>query len=315
VKSKGIVERAKEFFSEGLFEGEVRFMEPMKNHTSLRIGGPADVFVIPQDIDSLRNVHVSLKTRQIPFYPLGGGTNVLVRDGGIEGGVISFRSLKKIEVLNEDNGYVNLFVESGTPLQRLVNISRGNGYSGMEGLVGIPGSIGGAVYGNAGAFGYEMKDVLVSVAIMDSEGNIVRLRAEEIDFGYRSSSISPGELILSAEIKLKKDKREDVLARVEDFLKKKREKQPIWEPSAGCVFKNPPGLSAGRLIDEAGCKGMRIGEVEVSNIHANFLINKGGANASDFIRLMDEIVQRVKERFGVLLEPEIKIVGRDGVNR
>jgi UDP-N-acetylmuramate dehydrogenase len=316
VKSKGIVERAKEFFSEGLFEGEVRFMEPMKNHTSLRIGGPADVFVIPQDIDSLRNVHVSrLKTRQIPFYPLGGGTNVLVRDGGIEGGVISFRSLKKIEVLNEDNGYVNLFVESGTPLQRLVNISRENGYSGMEGLVGIPGSIGGAVYGNAGAFGYEMKDVLVSVAIMDSEGNIVRLRAEEIDFGYRSSSISPGELILSAEIKLKKDKREDVLARVEDFLKKKREKQPIWEPSAGCVFKNAPGLSAGRLIDEAGCKGMRIGEVEVSNIHANFLINKGGANASDFIRLMDEIVQRVKERFGVLLEPEIKIVGRDGVNR
>jgi UDP-N-acetylmuramate dehydrogenase len=315
MKSQGIVERAKEFFSEVLFEGEVRFLEPMKNHTSLRIGGPADVFVIPQDIDFLRNVHLSLKARQIPFYPLGGGTNVLVRDGGIEGGVISFRSFKRIEVLNEDNEYVNLFVESGTLLQKLVNFSRENGYSGIEGLVGIPGSVGGAVCGNAGAFGYEMKDVLVSVSTMDTEGNIIRLGADGIDFGYRSSNISPGELILSTEIKLKKDKREDVLARVEGFLKKKREKQPISEPSAGCVFKNPPGLSAGRLIDEAGCKGMRIGEVEVSKIHANFLINKGRANASDFIRLMDEVVQRVKERFGVLLEPEIKIVGRDSVNR
>jgi UDP-N-acetylmuramate dehydrogenase len=314
MKSQGIVERAKEFFSEGLFEGDVRFLEPMKNHTSLRIGGPADVFVIPQDIDSLRNVHLSLKARQIPFYPLGGGTNVLVKDGGIEGGIISFRSFKRIEVLNEDNKYVNLFVESGTPLQQLVNFSKDNGYSGIEGLIGIPGSVGGAVCGNAGAFGYEMKDVLVSVAIMDIEGNIVRLRAEGIDFGYRSSSISPGELVLSVEIKLKKDKREDVLARVDGFLKKKREKQPISEPSAGCVFKNPPGLSAGRLIDEAGCKGMRVGEVEVNKIHANFLINKGRANASDFIRLMNEVVQRVKERFGVLLEPEIKIVGRDSVN-
>jgi UDP-N-acetylmuramate dehydrogenase len=315
MKSQGIVERAKEFFSEGHFEGEVRFMEPMKNHTSLRIGGPADIFVIPQDINSLRNVHVSLKAKQIPFYPLGGGTNILVRDGGIGGCVISFRSLKKIKVLNEDNECVNLFVEPGIPLQRLVNFSRENGYSGIEGLVGIPGSVGGAVCGNAGAFGYEIKDILISVAVMDIEGNIRRLETAGIDFGYRSSSISPGELILSAEIKLKKDKREDVSARVEGFLKEKREKQPISEPSAGCVFKNPPGLSAGRLIDEAGCKGMRIGEVEVSNIHANFLINKGGANASDFIRLMDEVVLRVKERFGVFLEPEIKILGRDSVNR
>jgi UDP-N-acetylmuramate dehydrogenase len=315
MKSQGIVERAKEFFSEGHFEGEVRFMEPMKNHTSLRIGGPADIFVIPQDINSLRNVHVSLKAKQIPFYPLGGGTNILVRDGGIGGCVISFRSLKKVEVLNEDSECMNLFVEPGTPLQRLVNFSRENGYSGIEGLVGIPGSVGGAVCGNAGAFGYEIKDVLISVAVMDIEGNIRRLKTEGIDFGYRSSSISPGALILSAEIKLKKDKMEDVSARVEGFLKKKREKQPISEPSAGCVFKNPPGLSAGRLIDEAGCKGMRIGEVEVSNIHANFLINKGGANASDFIRLMDEVVLRVKERFGVFLEPEIKILGRDSVNR
>jgi UDP-N-acetylmuramate dehydrogenase len=304
----------KDIFYESLFEGEVKFMEPMRNHTSLRIGGPADIFIVPQDLPSLRNIHANLKRNQIPFYPLGGGTNILVKDGGLEGGVISFMSFRRIDVINEDNEEVKLFVETGTPLQRLVNFSKENGYSGIEGLAGIPGSVGGAICGNAGAFGYEMKDVLVLVAIMDVEGNIRSLKAEGIDFGYRSSTISSDELLLSAEIKLKKDKKNDVLARVDDFLKKKREKQPIREQSAGCIFKNLPGLSAGKLIDEAGCKGMRIGEVQVSSIHANFLINKGKANAADFIRLMEKVINRVKERFGVLLEPEIKIVGRDSAN-
>lgn len=304
----------KDIFSESLFEGEVKFMEPMRNHTSLRIGGPADIFIVPQDLPSLRNIHATLKRNQIPFYPLGGGTNILVKDGGLEGGVISFRSFRRIEVINEDNEEVKLFVETGTPLQRLVNFSKENGYSGIEGLAGIPGSVGGAICGNAGAFGYEMKDVLVLVAVMDVEGNIRSLKAEGIDFGYRSSSISSDELLLSAEIKLKKDKKNDVLARVDDFLKKKREKQPIREQSAGCIFKNPPGLSAGKLLDEAGCKGLRIGEAQVSSRHANFLINKGKAKAADFIRLMEEVINRVKERFGVLLEPEIKIVGRDSAN-
>jgi len=304
----------KDIFSENLFEGEVKFMEPMRNHTSLRIGGPADIFIVPQDLPSLRNIHAGLKRNQIPFYPLGGGTNILVKDRGLEGGVISFRSFRRIEIISEDNEEVKLFVEAGTPLQRLVNFSRENGYSGLEGLAGIPGFVGGAICGNAGAFGYEMKDVLVSVAIMDVEGSVRSLKAEGIEFGYRSSDISPAELLLNAEIKLKKDKKNDVLARVDDFLKKKREKQPIREQSAGCIFKNPPGLSAGKLLDEAGCKGMRTGDAEVSTVHANFLINKGKANSADFIRLMEAVINRVKERFGVLLEPEIKIVGRDSAN-
>jgi len=301
----------KDIFSEGLFEGKVSFMEPMSNHTSLRIGGPADVFVMPQNLLSLKNMHVHLKRSQIPFFPLGGGTNILVRDGGIDGVVISFRSFKKIEVLSDDNTYVDVFVEVGTPLQRLVNFSRENGYAGLEGLAGIPGSVGGAICGNAGAFGYEMKDVLTSVVIMDAKGIIERFKAEEIDFGYRSSSILPDELLLSAEIKLKKDTKEEVSAKTENFLRMKREKQPLWEPSAGSVFKNPPGLFAGKLIDEAGFKGMRIGDVEVSSIHANFFVNKGRATASDFIRLMEKVAHKVKERFGVMLELEIKIVGRE----
>jgi UDP-N-acetylmuramate dehydrogenase len=304
----------KDIFSEGLFEGEVRFMEPMRNHTSLKIGGPADIFAMPQDLSSLKNMHINLKRNQIPFFPFGGGTNILVRDGGIEGTVISLRFFRRTGILSKDNKYMYLFAETGTLLQRLVNFSKENGYSGIEGLAGIPGTIGGAIFGNAGAFGYEMKDVLVSVEVMDIEGRIKKFNAEEINFGYRSSSISQNELILAAEIKLKKDKKEEVSAKVDDFLREKREKQPIMEPSAGCVFKNPPGLSAGKLIDEAGCKGMRIGDAEVSSIHASFFINKGKANASDFIRLMEDVARRVKERFGVVLEPEIKIVGRDNVN-
>jgi UDP-N-acetylmuramate dehydrogenase len=312
--NQGMEERAKDIFSEGLFEGEVKFREPMRNHTSLRIGGPADIFAMPQDLSSLKNMHINLRRNKIPFFPLGGGTNILVRDGGIEGAVISLRSFRRTGVLSKDNNYAYLFAEAGTLLQRIVNFSKENGYSGVEGLAGIPGTVGGAIFGNAGAFGYEMKDVLISVEVMDIEGRIKRFKAEEINFGYRSTSISRNELILDAEIKLKKDEKEKVSAKVDDFLEKKREKQPLREPSAGCVFKNPAGLSAGKLIDEAGCKGIKIGDVEVSSIHANFFINKGEAKASDFIRLMEEVAHRVKERFGVVLEPEIKIVGRDNVN-
>jgi len=304
----------KEIFAEGIFDGEVRFMEPMRNHTSLRIGGPADIFAIPRDLLSLINLHMHLTRNHVPIFPLGGGTNILVKDGGIEGAVISFRSFKNIEAIKEDAGHVNISVSAGTLLQSLVHYAKENGYSGMEGLAGIPGTVGGAICGNAGAFGYEIKDVLISVEIMDIEGKIERFKKEGIEFGYRSSGILPSELLLSAEIKLKKDRKEDVLSRVENFLRIKREKQPIWEPSAGCVFKNPSGLAAGKLIDEAGCKGMKIGDVEVSNVHANFFVNKGKADASDFIRLMEEVSHRVKEKFGVILELEIKIVGRDFVN-
>ncbi|MEW6674583.1 MAG: UDP-N-acetylmuramate dehydrogenase [Nitrospirota bacterium] len=304
-------EKLKEIFSKCSFEGEVKIMELMKNHTSLRIGGPADVFTIPQNMASIRDVIGILKERHIPFSPLGGGTNILVKDGGIEGVVISFRSFKRIEAIREEDKYVDLSVEAGTPLQGLVNFSKWNGYSGIEGLAGIPGSVGGAVCGNAGSFGYEIKDVLVSVAIMDAEGKLNIRRVEDLGFGYRKSNISQNEMIMSANIRLRKGKKEEVLATIEDFLKERRKRQPILEPSAGCVFKNPDGLSAGRLIDEAGCKGMRIGDVEVSNLHANFFINKGKAKASDFIRLMEEVAYRVKEKFGIVLEHEIRIIGRD----
>ena len=309
--NQGIVRKLEEISSEVLFDGKVRFMEPMAKHTSLKIGGPADLFVIPQDISSLKDIVVILKKVKIPFLALGNGTNILVRDGGIEGVVIALRPFRKIGILSENKTSVKVYVEAGAPLQRLVNFSKEKGYSGIEGLAGIPGSVGGAIYGNAGAFGYEMKDVLSIVSIMDAQGRIKQLKPEDIDFGYRRSSIPPTALILSAEIILKKDKEENVSTRIEGFLKKKWKSQPSSKPSAGCVFKNPPGLSAGKLIADAGCKGMCIGDVEVSSIHANFFANKGKAKASDFIKLMENVAHRVKEKFGVILEPEIRIVGRN----
>jgi UDP-N-acetylmuramate dehydrogenase len=299
-----------DIFSENPIAGRVKLMEPMMDHTSLRIGGPADIFAMPGDVPSLINIRTHFKRNNIPFFPLGGGTNILVMDGGIDGAVVSFRPLGKIVPVREDNDNVCLFVEAGTSLQKVVNLSKENGYSGVEGLAGIPGTVGGAVCGNAGAFGYEMKDVLVSVEIMDSEGKTDKIKAERIGFGYRISGIPRDVSILSVEIKLRKDKKQDVAARTDGFMKAKLNSQPMGEHSAGCVFKNPDGLSAGKLVEEAGCKGMRIGDVEVSRVHANFFINKGNAKASDFIGLMEEVARMVREKSGVTLVPEIRIVGR-----
>lgn len=304
----------KKIISGSPFEGDVLYMEPMVKHTSLKIGGPADIFAVPRDIASLANICSTLKQSGIPVFPLGGGTNVLVKDGGITGAVVCLKSLRRIGVLGRDDAAVYVVVEAGTLLRSFVHYAEENGYSGIEGLAGIPGTVGGAICGNAGAFGCEIKDVLVSVELADLNGRRSVLRAEDVRFGYRTSGITVDQLILKAEMRLKIDKREEVSARVHNYLTTKKEKQPLWEASAGCVFKNPPGTAAGKLIDEAGCKGMRRGDVEVSGLHANFFINRGRASASDFIKLMEEVADRVNRKFGVILEPEIRIVGRNGVD-
>jgi UDP-N-acetylmuramate dehydrogenase len=296
---------------EGYYKGESRFGEPMKDHTSLGIGGTADVLTCPEEPLSFRNLMVVLEREGTPFVPLGGGTNLLVRDGGITGVVISVRSFKRIEVLLESEDKVELFVEAGVPLQKLVNFCKDRGYSGVERLTGIPGTVGGAICGNAGAFGCEVKDVLASVVIMNAEGRLDRHEAASLGFTYRGSGIAQGDIVVSANIRLGKDDAEAVAARTDRFFSEKKGAQPITEKSAGCVFKNHAGTSAGRLIDEAGCKGMRIGGIEVSSVHANFFINRGGGTASDFISLMDKVTLQVQKKFGISLEPEIRIVGRE----
>jgi UDP-N-acetylmuramate dehydrogenase len=292
------------------FQGEVGFDVPMKGCTSLGIGGEADVLATPGDLLSLRNLLAVLKEEDIPFFPLGGGSNIIVSDKGIEGVVISLRGFRRIEVLREKQDRVELFVESGVPLQKLVNFCREKGYSGIEGLTGIPGTVGGAICGNAGSFGCEMKDVVVTVAIMGSDAKLQRLKAEGLGFAYRKSDIAPSDIILSANLTMKKDDEKAVASRTEGFFREKTERQPISERSAGCVFKNPEGTSAGRLIEEAGCKGMRVGDIEVSPVHANFFINRGGGTAEDYLALMNEVATVVQKRFGISLVPEIKVVGR-----
>ena len=301
----------KEIFDKGFFSGEVKFDEPMSAHTSLGIGGPAEIMAFPEDPVSLKNILLAAKREQVPVFVFGGGTNLLVGDGSIEGIVISLKAFNNIEFTRETNDkYAVLYAGAGVTLAGLINFAQKNGCGGIEALAGIPGHFGGAVYMNAGSFGVEIKDVLVSVALMNMNGEITILKKDELNFSYRSSNLPEHSIILSANIALNRDNPDDISKRIKEFLQKKRDTQPLGEPSAGCVFKNPEGDAAGRLIDAAGCKGMRIGDVEVSMKHANYFINKGKATCRDFIELMEKVMLRVKEHSGMILEPEIKIVGR-----
>lgn len=294
----------------GYYQGDVAFNASMKEHTSLGIGGPADVVVSPEDPVSLKNIVMLLGRQNMPFFPLGGGTNILVRDAGIEGVVIKFKAFNRIEIIDETDDYAELFVEAGVPLQKLVNFCREKGYAGMEGLIGIPGMVGGAICGNAGSYGCEIRDLLISVVVLRSGGTLERFSPEDLGFGYRTSGILADDMVLSANLKFRKDDSAAVAARTEAFFIQKKTAQPIAERSAGCVFKNPEGMSAGKMIDEAGCKGMRIGDIEVSTMHANFFVNRGQGRAGDYLALMDKVSAKIRERFHVTLEPEIRVMGR-----
>ena len=282
----------------------------MSAHTSLKTGGPVEIMAFPEDPVSLKNILLAAEKENIPVFVFGAGTNLLAGDGKIEGIAVSLREFRSIELTREtkENNAV-LYVGAGVPLALLVNLARKNGYSGIEALAGIPGHIGGAVYMNAGSFGAEIRDVVVSVAIMNMHGEISVLEKDKLCFSYRSANLPEGSVILSANFILKKDDPAEVEKRTREFLEKKKAAQPLGEFSAGCVFKNPAGHAAGRLIDAAGCKGMRAGDMEVSAMHANYFINKGKATCRDFIELMETVKAKVREHSGIELEPEVKIIG------
>jgi UDP-N-acetylmuramate dehydrogenase len=300
----------KDIFDSGAFKGEIKFNEPMAAHTSLKIGGPVDVMVFPEDPMSLKNVLSAAEKENIPLFVFGAGTNLLAGDGRVEGIAVSLRAFSSIEFTKEsDENNVVLYAGAGVPLAKLVSFARQNGYSGIEALAGIPGFVGGAVYMNAGSFEREIKDVIVSVAIMNGQGGIEILGQDNLQFSYRNSNLPEGSVILSANIMLQKDDPAEVEKRTIECMNRKKATQPLGELSAGCVFKNPAGDAAGRLIDSAGCKGLRAGAVEISGVHANYFINKGGATCRDFTALMETVRIRVKEHSGIDLEPEIKTVG------
>jgi UDP-N-acetylmuramate dehydrogenase len=314
----------KEIFDKGIFNGEIKFDEPLSQYTSLKIGGPADILVFPNDAKSLKNVLKAVEREKIPVTVLGAGTNLIVRDGGLEGVAISLMKFRNIELIRnikhvapflsaetDNEKFGALFVEAGCPLGNLIDSAMKSGLSGIEPLAGIPGSVGGAIFMNAGSFGADIKDVILSVAFMKMNGEIVILENESIDFSYRQTIIPEKTIILSANIILNRDTPDSISLRIREFLKKRRQSQPVGKPSAGCVFKNPEGDSAGRLIDEAGCKGMTTGGLEVSHVHANYFTSREGATSRDFLHLMEAVKKRVRDSTGITLEPEISIIGRN----
>ncbi|MDO5388101.1 MAG: UDP-N-acetylmuramate dehydrogenase [Clostridia bacterium] len=279
--------------------------EPMNKHTTFRIGGSADIFVTPSKTEEIEAVLKYVTENKIPYYIIGNGSNLLVRDKGFRGVIIQlYKNYSQTEV-NENT----LKVQSGALLSAAAKTAMNHSLKGMECLSGIPGTIGGAVCMNAGAYGGEMKDIVESVRVIN-KGKIQVLSNEECGFRYRGSRIMDENMIvLEAVIKLEKGNMEEIQSKMKELLEQRNSKQPVELPSAGSTFKRPEGYFAAKLIDESGLRGFSQGNAQVSEKHCGFVVNKGGATAEDVISLMDKVSLRVYEKFGVRLEPEVRIIG------
>lgn len=290
--------------SEGL---SCRFMEPMSSHTTFRIGGPAAAYVSPAGETELKHIITLCQRERIPFFVLGNGSNLLVSDTGYEGVIISMtEGLKRLEAEGE-----HIFAASGQLLSRAAKKAMEEGLTGLEFAAGIPGTIGGALVMNAGAYGSEIKDVLEYARVMTPEGEVLTLGPEELKLGYRTSCIPAMRYtVLDACFHLKKGKREEIEAYMNELSLKRREKQPLQYPSAGSTFKRPEGHFAAKLIEDAGLKGLMVGGAQVSEKHSGFVINRGGATAADVMELCRRIRERVKAQFDVDLEMEVKTLGQ-----
>lgn len=288
--------------------GRVCCNEPMSRHTSFKIGGPADVFVQPQDRSELAFALSTARACGVPVTVLGNGSNVLVRDKGIRGLVIKLgNALKSFR----QNGS-RLFFGSGYSLALASRKAWECGLSGMEFAVGIPGSIGGAVYMNAGAYNGEMKGVVESVSVMDMDGREFTLSAAELHFAYRKTSLQEsGYIITEVCLNMRPGDKEAIKAMMDDFSSRRISKQPLEMPSAGSTFKRPPGYFAGTLIEEAGLKGYTVGGAQVSPKHAGFVVNCGNATAADVLQLIADVRRIIKEKAGVELHPEVLVLGEE----
>ncbi len=297
------------------FRGEIRLNEPMSRHTSFRIGGPADFFVVPQDREDLIDLIRELKTIGLPFFMLGGGTNLLVRDGGVRGVVVSMERLVAIESERSYRSIGGTFsvlrAEAGAPLPRLLAYTVEKSLTGLEFATGIPGTVGGAVCMNAGTARGEIGDVIDSVMMLTPDRGLVTRNREDMEFGYRTADVPKGHVVVEARLVLRLDNRDKIRLRIREIIEARKKTQPYGFPNAGSIFKNPLDESAGRLIDTAGLKGLAIGGAQVSDKHANFIVNTGNATAKDVLALIAKVQEKVLEIHGVKLEPEIKIIGED----
>ncbi len=283
--------------------GPVFFQAPLREYTSFKIGGPADVVVEPLDIEDVCLVVQQARARKVPLFVVG-GTNLLIRDGGIRGIVVS---LVRLRAIKEEPGHV-LYAEGGVGMPTLIGYAIKHSLAGLEWAAGIPGTVAGCVVMNAGTKLGEMKDAVKAIRMVNSKGQIVDLEAAQIPFEYRRARLPRG-IVVGVWLQLKQGARAEIEKVVKDYLHYRRDTQPLAMPSAGCVFKNPPNDSAGRLIETVGLKGARVGDAEVSTKHANFMVNRGRARAADVIALIGKVRSAIRRRAGVRLDLELKIVG------
>jgi UDP-N-acetylmuramate dehydrogenase len=290
--------------------GKVLEDEPLAKHTTFGVGGPADVFFMPESAEDLANALTLVQDAEVPILPIGGGTNLLVKDAGFRGVVIGLtEGMTDIEIGREIGR-----VEAGASTQVFSRRCQREGRSGMEFGCGIPGTLGGAVCGNAGAWGGETFDDLLWIRGIDlNSATEMTLKKEEIRHGYRKAEIPKNFLVLEAAFSLSEGNPNAIQAEMDRMLAERKASQPVWLRNAGCVFKNPEGTSAGLLIDRSGCKGMAVGNVEVSDVHANFMVTRGGTTAAEVLQLIERVREQVRDREGVKLETEVRIVGEFGI--
>lgn len=284
----------------------VVFDEPMSAHTSFRIGGNADAFASVKGAEEVKALSSFCKKNGIPYMFMGNGSNMLVSDKGIRGLVIQIGSgMQSCEIEGE-----TVYAEAGILMSKLAKAMLRAELSGFEALSGIPGTLGGGIYMNAGAYGGEIKDIAAEITYIDNDGNIKTISGAEADFSYRHSIFEEkGYIILSAKLKLEKGKYDDIKAAMDDYNKRRADKQPLNMPSAGSTFKRPEGYFAGKLIQDCGLMGYSVGGAQVSEKHAGFVVNKGGATAQEVLSLIEHIQNTVRERFGVELSPEVRLIG------
>jgi UDP-N-acetylmuramate dehydrogenase len=287
------------------FRGDIRRAISMSEITSLRIGGPADIIFYPRGIEDLRLVLAVCREQGIHALLLGNGTNLVAADKGVREPLINLsRGLDAINI----NGRT-IVAEAGSGLSHLLHLCEANALSGLEALAGIPGTIGGALRMNAGSWGVELGNVISSLTVMDARGEIREIKRREVQFSYRGTNLPSDAIILRGEFALRRGEKKEIAKRMRHFLKKKTETQPLTLPSAGSIFKNPAGIAAGKLIEDAGLKGMRRGDAMISPLHANFIVNMGKAQARDILGLIDMIQKRVYQTTGTVLELEVVIIG------
>ncbi|HCU25736.1 MAG TPA: UDP-N-acetylenolpyruvoylglucosamine reductase [Deltaproteobacteria bacterium] len=295
-----------------LVEGELRFDEPLKRHTTLQVGGPADAFVYPAHLEDLKKIVAFAQENHVPWIVLGWGSNILVKDGGIRGIVLRLqKNFTRFQILEESESQVRCEAEAGVPLPKVVEAGRQNGWKKIEVLYGIPGSVGGTLRMNAGTRAGEIQEFVEEITVLRPDGSLFSYPRKKIKFEYRSSNLPAREIIVSGKFRFEKAPVAEVQEAVAVYQKKRHDSQPLEFPNVGSVFKNPDKAFAAQIIDELGLKGIRVGGARISEKHANFIVNENQATARDVLVLIGLIRDKAREELDLKLELEVKVLGED----